>query len=255
MAVEDDDSDVVLRALGVRHVQEQPHQCVGAHALPQGIGDLLFLELVGQPVAAHQEAVAGAERERLNGDAHRARHPQRARDDPLGQLRGALVGQVGRELEDVVRERVVLGEEFDLVAAEPIAPAVAHVRQVQHAHVGLDADRDDGGAHSPKAIGGLGQVDDLPVGRLHGRRQSPCAQRKPQDVEAPRLGHLLHLVRDRGERHRARDVAGVLTTCPVREHVELQLTPEQDRVLVVVTLTDVRIAGGDGAKERLTHVR
>ncbi len=254
MAVEDDDGDVVLGLLGVRHIQEQLDQRRRPDALPQSVGDLLFLELIGEPIAAHQEPIARAEREGLDGDAYRARHPQRARDDALGQLHRALVRQVGRELEHVVGERVILREEFDLVAAEAVAAAVPNVRQVQDADIGLDADGDDGRAHPAEAVRRLGQVDDLSVGRLDGSRQTPRAERESQDVEAPCLGHLLHLVRDGGQRHRAGDVAGVLAACAVGEHVEFQLAPEQDRVLVVVTLTDMRVAGGDGAKKRLTHV-
>ena len=82
----------------------------------------------GQPVAAQQQHVAGAHRVGPGVDLDLGLGPERAGDDrALGVLGGLLVGQLAAP-DQLLDQRVVLGEALERAVAEQVGAAVADVR-------------------------------------------------------------------------------------------------------------------------------
>ena len=169
----------------------------------------------------------------------------------VGRVFRLLFIELGRELEHVVHQRVIGREQLDDAGAKAIAARVADVRQMHDGTLGLDGRRDDGRAHALVFVRSGGELDDLGVRLVNGGGESLGAHRKPEHVETG-LGRVLgrlEMVTQRGQRHRAGNVAGILAACAVREGKEVQLSAEKDRVFVVLASPDVGVTVRDDANE------
>ena len=135
----------------------------------QQFGQLALVEHRREAVAAEQVHVAGARAVGAHVDLHAALRAQRARDDrALGVLHGLLGGQPALA-DELVDERVVVGEPLQAAVTQPVGATVADVRD--HDLLLADIHGRQRRAHTRLLGVRLRQLMDARVGRLRERDQ------------------------------------------------------------------------------------
>ena len=208
------------------------HELAGAvdevGALGDHAGDVAVLHHAAEAVGAEQVGVADLELLAAHLGLDLGAGADRA-GDHVGVVaeRGAGDGVVAGVLLD---ERVVAGEALEHAVPVTVAARVAHVDDSEA--VAVADDRHEGAPHPPALAVAGALLDDPGVGEPGRLREGhhPVFS-----------GVLLHVLDDRRDGHRARDLAREVTAHPVRHDEEPEGLLHRVRVLVVVTfLSDVR---------------
>ena len=157
--------------------------------------------------------------------------------------RELLFAEVGVPCERVADERMVARHLLDLAVADAVAAAVADVRDLNHAGVARDVQRDERRSHALVLEPGAGDLVDVGVGFAHAHDQ---AARRFGETErllcaalpgsAPSRWRLIEVLERRG-RERARHLAGVVAAHAVADNEEVELGLDEKVIFVVVALS------------------
>jgi len=252
--LDDDDRDVVAAAAAVRVVDaalwDRGGVGVGQDALRRYlrrrggiVGSQWVGEIVVQPVGAEQEAILGEHVEVLGVDIDGLVDPDRSRDRILDRQIGDLFLGQPSAAQQLVDERVILGELMDLIVPREVDPAVADVRdEPASASEKQGAQR---GAHP--FLGGV----------VGGHLVDACACVAHSELQE--CEHVLAMAgRGRGEnvaqhagRRRARHLTGRMTAHAVAHDEEAERLVDEE--VVLVDLTD--LPGIRGGPEADVHAR
>ena len=229
-------ADVVGAAVGIgsRHEILSRHLGIGDRGQRQG--DLLVIELVGQPIAAQQDPVPLAHRDREGVGGHVGSEAEGPGDDVALLVGLRLLGRELPSSDHLGHHRVVLGDLRQGARPEPVGPRVADV----HHHEPVSrltpeqAGRDQRGAHPRQ--GGITQARliDRRVRRID--RLTECRLRPDtlacglEAADGHRGGDVTgrvpaHAVGDDEEGRRGED--GVLVDRPAAAHIAGRSRAEQ----------------------------
>jgi hypothetical protein len=231
-----DDGDVV-RAAALERQLDQPVDGVLRRRQQQRVQDGLLGDHPGQPVGAQQVAVAldGLPDVQVRLDLAAVQRPHQQR--PL-RMRVRLLGRDPALVDEVLDQRVVVGELDQHVVPEQIAPRVA---DVQHREFGAgEQHRRDRGAHALERAVVHRHGPQPGVGRADGLGE------RVEDLVA---GDVLVEGGQRRDHGRAGDLSGGVAAHPVGDG-------QQGRAgvgRVLVALPDVPDVGADGVVKPKAH--
>src|SRR5581483_6160085 len=150
---DDDGGDVVLAPVLVGHGDEPAaHRLQVVAAALHDVEDLAIGDHAAEAVGAQNVDVTGLALVALEIDLDVVLHPQRARDDVLGQLAPLLVRHVRHGGEVVVHQRVVAGHLLDLAAAHAVRATVTDVAEIHAILAGRVQRADDRRAHTAEIL-------------------------------------------------------------------------------------------------------
>ena len=237
--VGDHDGDVVRAAALQGELDEPLGGTVRVRRL-QGLGDGLLVHDAGQPVAAEQVTVALPQLAQRQVGLHALAAVERLGEQgPLRMPFGLLEGDPAL-VDHALHERLVVRDHRQLALAQQVGAAVADVRDAEAA-AGGEQHRERRPHPVELGLGG-DHVAQLLVGLLHGRRE---------DVEQVDADLVLVEVGQRGDRGRARHLAGGVPAHAVRDDRE----PGTREGGVLVALADVAHVRADGVAQSERHRR
>ncbi len=199
------------------------------------------------PVRAEQELVAGQDFEVHGVDLDGFIDADGARDRVLVRGVGRLGQRLARDLavaDELVDERVILGELLRAALADHVDAAVAHVRD--EAALAQQQERRDRGTHAALVGFLLAAIVDGHAGGLHGVFEHPEHVVRGHARLVTRVGledvaPAVDRGADLGDRDLRRDLARGVSAHAIGHHEERQLLVDQVVVLVVRALApDVR---------------
>jgi hypothetical protein len=192
--------------------------------------ELIAFEIIGKPVGAQHEAIAGLHRDGRAVDLDLVLEAHRARDDvaELRLLRLFLGHHAGAHL--LGHPTMIVGELLHATVATQVGTAVAHVREVGAA--ALEPQRRERGAHAVQLFVGLRGLKNRRARGLRGFAE---------DLEGvAALGALrlvgADLLHQGLERELAGALAALVSAHAVGHRVQAQRVLDEEAVLVVVAL-------------------
>ena len=210
----------------------------GVVDLAQNGGDFIAAHLVGEPVRAQEQPVAGAEPELPHVGVDLGGHPESTREDvPLGMDRRLLFGHFALA-HALLGQAVVVGDLGDVAPGEEVSPGVTDIGQRQHVLAPGPAHqrhRGECGPHATEIDVDLTLVPHRGVGLREGLEQS-LDGRRPFERLFERLD------RDPG-RHLAADV----TAHAVSDGVEIGALQRQ---ILVDVAHPSHVGGGPRPQHR-----
>ena len=171
-------------------------------------------------------------------DLNRLRPTQRAEQLVLARV---VVGGLGREeagVHHLLHQAVVAGQRHGHAVAQPVQPAVPHMRPDHLAAHPVEAQRDHGGVHAVAALqAGLFGVE-AGVRLLDGVTEPDSGQALARRRSPP------HRLVDRGDHAPRRLVPTAVPPGPVRQHGPGQVTGLADTQVVLVVVAGAGIDTG-----------
>src|SRR5271156_1353356 len=237
---QDDCGDVVAAAGVIGLLDQRIGGLLRAGGFLQNTGDLQLGKLTKQSVGAEQVGVAVAQE--LFGDfnVHVLLDAERARQHVLHAAAAGLLEGNDSAAHLLGDEGMIFGELVQLLVAEKIRAAVAHVCDA--GAIFEKAHGDDGGAHAASAAQILRDLENFQVGQAHGARQAIRCVAHAFDLfsenRESRIGLRVAAVCQNGFGGQAAGAfAGFQAAHAVRENEQIQVRREPEAVFVVLANT------------------
>ena len=207
----------------------------------QGAQDRRVVEHPVHPVAAQEVDVTGLGVEGRDVELDVFASPERSREHVLGELGQTLFAHVRVLLAGFVAKRVIAGQHFHHVLADPVAATVADVAEIQLGGAERHVRGDHRGVHLVMLLTAGGDGEDILVGLANGgaeatrRRGEREVEQRPVLVGPGRLLGGLEEVDHRQHGQAAGHLPRVAAPDAVGDGVQPEVGADQQVVLVVLT--------------------